>query len=197
MPERSHHFGLQAYGIPKSILAGAVTFGTLRYFQVGNPWLQGSASAFSAVLTSRKHVFDEQRTQNKFATTPLVAGRSVFSEELCPIVCPFYRDLMPSKSIAKGPDYDDRELYRTFAENCMRRKAFETKVRRDRGLADDIPISVPHPGVPADFPLHVIDCDSIDAKEENSVDASQLVLDQEQFVRDAKCHLSQNMHKKK
>ena len=68
-------------------------------------------------------------------------------------------------------------MFLGYNNNCERRESFKNQIRNDQGLEKDAPISIPHPGVPANYPLgsvHYSDIISNGA-------ASVFVMDPEKF----------------
>jgi hypothetical protein len=103
------------------------------------------------MLTCREHVFNEARTWKRWEGVPLVEGRSVLSDELCnDVVGAYYRFNIGEDEPVDNPVLRNIEL---VVQNCQRRQAFERRIRNDRGLDPHVPVSIPPPGVPADYSM--------------------------------------------
>jgi hypothetical protein len=112
----------------------------------------------------------QEGSYEKIAKLPLVEGRSAFADGMCDewmnitynrIPLAFWRNLdgtcndtaaelglADSSMRPKVKDPKSFEAIRQFADNCAKRQAFEKKLRRQRGLDDNTPVSIPRPGVP-------------------------------------------------
>mmetsp|Transcript_19133 Transcript_19133/g.41696 ORF Transcript_19133/g.41696 Transcript_19133/m.41696 type:complete len:294 (-) Transcript_19133:2180-3061(-) len=104
-------------------------------------------------------------TYETIARIPLVPGRSALSEGMCiewteltyqRVPPAFWKNLEENRKEAlefdqtapKLKDPRTWEAIRTFAENCLKRDAYEKQIREDRGVDENIPIVIPRPGVP-------------------------------------------------
>lgn len=86
-----------------------------------------------------------------FGSVPLVPSRSAISDELCQDMAQAYHKHLDSSNIEM--DSAVTTMVRTFVRNCELREAYEQKLRREQGLSDDAPVSIPDPGVPMDYTL--------------------------------------------
>ena len=112
----------------------------------------------------------QEGSYEKIAKIPLVEGRSAFADGMCgewmdiaynQIPPAFWKNLdthrtdaaaelgLADSIIPKLKDPKSFEAIRQFADNCAKRQAFEQQLRRERGLQDNTPVSIPSPGVPA------------------------------------------------
>lgn len=84
-----------------------------------------------------------------FEEAPLVAGRSVVAEQMCPELLKIV-SLMQQESqethdaAAKDPNL---ATLLTFVSNCRKRADYEDRVRRERGLPDGATVMVPYSGI--------------------------------------------------
>jgi hypothetical protein len=89
-----------------------------------------------------------------FEEAPLVPGRSVVAEQMCPAMLRLYQDNVTVQQVLRRNDQSaaalkDRNLtsFAVFLHNCQKRVAYETKMRKERGLADDEPVVIPFRGL--------------------------------------------------
>jgi len=82
-----------------------------------------------------------------FEQSPLISGRSVVAEEVC---TPFLEIAETYKAHLVEPANDDDiqkdpnlRSFMKFAENCRRRRDMEARIRKEQGLNEDNPVSVP------------------------------------------------------
>jgi hypothetical protein len=73
------------------------------------------------------------------------------SDELCQDMAQAYHEHLDSSNIEM--DSAVMTMVRTFVRNCELREAYEQKLRKEKGLSDDAPVSIPDPGVPMDYTL--------------------------------------------
>ena len=99
---------------------------------------------------------DFKKVQEGFSKVPLVEGRSVVSEALCPDFIKAYHSIQ-----SKGFDwyksyyeYSQIGHISTFVLNCKKRKAYEEELRLEQGLDQNQPVCIPSPGVPFDQPYN-------------------------------------------
>mmetsp|Transcript_17391 Transcript_17391/g.49787 ORF Transcript_17391/g.49787 Transcript_17391/m.49787 type:complete len:278 (-) Transcript_17391:1634-2467(-) len=114
----------------------------------------------------------QEGSYEMIAKIPLVEGRSEFSDGMCDewmhiankrIPPSFWRNLDSTRSDAASeleltdpikPKLKDPKSFRAirqFADNCARRKEFEKQLRKEGGLDDTTPVSIPSPGVPTEL----------------------------------------------
>jgi hypothetical protein len=151
--EYKHLLGIHVFGLKRSAFAGAAAFGVL-YHGLGLGRLPAAALAgWVAALTCGEHVFNETRTWKRVSTVPLVEGRSVVSDELCSDVVDAYYRRFNIGDDDEPVEHPVLKSIESMAQNCQRRQALERRIRRDRGLDPHVPVSIPPPGVPADYPV--------------------------------------------
>lgn len=167
--EIRHISGIQNYGLPQSAMLGGIVHGLLSGNGIG-PRISVPFSSLVA-LYSGLEFFSRANT---FETTPLVPGRSVYAEEICPVVSKLYHEKVPP---GYEPEGKNLQMFKGFNDNCERRISFENQIRNDQGLAKDAPISIPHPGVPANYPQGIV----YDAVLVSDWAASLFVMDPEKF----------------
>lgn len=115
---------------------------------------------------------------------PLVPYQSVISDELCPEIQDMARQLQESPDLEM--DHSIMSFVHSFSRNCRLRQAYERKLRKEQGLADNAPVFVPPPGVPMDYTLeenafaHAGDKDETIADMNDDEWVKSLVNDQEQ-----------------
>mmetsp|Transcript_13002 Transcript_13002/g.27672 ORF Transcript_13002/g.27672 Transcript_13002/m.27672 type:complete len:259 (+) Transcript_13002:121-897(+) len=92
---------------------------------------------------------------------PLCAGRSVTSDTICSdwvavvhneIQPEFWQNLDAKDGEKKLNDQRKWKAIRDFADNCVKRKAYENSYRKERGLSSNVPIELPD-DVPQDILL--------------------------------------------
>ena len=112
----------------------------------------------------------QEGSYEKIAKIPLVEGRSAFADGMCgewmdiaynQVPPAFWKNLNTHRSdaaaelgladslIPKLKDPKSFEAIQQFANNCAKRRAFEQQIRKERGLEDNTPVSIPSPGIPA------------------------------------------------
>lgn len=111
----------------------------------------------------------QEGSYEKISKIPLVEGRSAFADGMCgewmdiaynQVPPAFWKNVDSDRTDAaaelgltdsitpKLKDPKSFEAIRQFADNCAKRRAFEKQLRRDRGLEDNMQVSIPSPGVP-------------------------------------------------
>ena len=108
-----------------------------------------SASVGSSV--SLWLLLHQQKDVTCWEEAPLVAGKSVIAEEMCPLVLEWLKQKKKHSPSSSFYEADHPSLQR-FAENCRRRSDFLSQRRKQQTwygglLQADV---VPHPGVPKD-----------------------------------------------
>jgi hypothetical protein len=132
--------------------------------------------------------FDYMLLASSLACIPLVPHQSMIAKELCPGIQDVARQLKESPDIEM--DYTTVALLQSFSRNCRLRQAYERKLRKEQGLADNAPVSVPPPGVPIDYTLEESAFAHTDDEHETFVGmkseewAKSLVNDQEQMEKE-------------
>ena len=83
-----------------------------------------------------------------FEEAPLVPGRSVVGEQMCPLFLKAVSLEQETSNEAQEMKENDPNMATilTFVGNCRRRAELEKKIRQDRGLKDDVPVTVPFSG---------------------------------------------------
>mmetsp|Transcript_14294 Transcript_14294/g.18035 ORF Transcript_14294/g.18035 Transcript_14294/m.18035 type:complete len:264 (+) Transcript_14294:49-840(+) len=89
----------------------------------------------------------------EIAKIPLSDGRSVISDKMCQQwVDTAYRQIPREFWFnLKEEKLNDNRTWRAigqFAQNCVMRDLYETKIRTEKGLPPDEPVLIPSPGVP-------------------------------------------------
>lgn len=96
---------------------------------------------------------------DEIAKIPLCAGKSIVSEKICSEWVDLVHNEM-SKDFWKNLDEEedcrlkDKGRWKAvlgFADNCIKRKAFEDSYRKQLGMKSDDPVDVPKGGVPTDI----------------------------------------------
>lgn len=132
--------------------------------------------------------FDYMLLASSLACIPLVPHQSMIAKELCPVIQDVARQLKESPDIEM--DYTTVSLLQSFSRNCRLRQAYERKLRKEQGLAYNVPVSVPLPGVPIDYTLEESALVHTDDEHETFVDmnseewAKSLVNDHEQTEKE-------------
>jgi hypothetical protein len=93
-----------------------------------------------------------QKEEETFPTIPLVEGRSHVADEMCDDFVNFFEKLHAKETCERRSNDNLKQIY-TFVRNCQRRRAYETKLRKERGLKDDQAVAIPVPGVPTDYSI--------------------------------------------
>mmetsp|Transcript_4894 Transcript_4894/g.7421 ORF Transcript_4894/g.7421 Transcript_4894/m.7421 type:complete len:222 (+) Transcript_4894:116-781(+) len=90
-------------------------------------------------LTTTGVLYEPDKLMKDFVRVPLLPGRSVASEILCPDIGKAFRKLEDKESVDA--------MYKEFVTNCASRAKQEAAIREKNGLLDDQPVSIPEPGV--------------------------------------------------
>ena len=134
--------------------------------KAGTRWMQQGFSflfeaSFGAWAGYRGYTIISSQNTNSYeeiAKIPLCAGRSIVSEKICSDwVDLVHNDI--SKDFWKNLDVEDCRLkdksrwvsVLAFANNCIKRKAFEDSFRKQHGMKPGDPVDVPGDGVPVDI----------------------------------------------
>jgi hypothetical protein len=84
--------------------------------------------------------FDYMLLASSSACMPLVPHQSMIAKELCPGIKNVARQLQESPDIEM--DYNTVTLLQSFSRNCRLRQAYERKLRKEQGLADNAPVAI-------------------------------------------------------
>ena len=88
---------------------------------------------------------------------PLSQGRSIVSDEICSEVNDLVINEIPKefwRNLDQEGNLQNEIAWRNiirFSENCIKRKAFEKKIRTETGVADEEPVVIPPPGIPKNY----------------------------------------------
>ncbi|KAK1736759.1 hypothetical protein QTG54_012781 [Skeletonema marinoi] len=134
--------------------------------KAGTRWIQQGVSflfeaSFGAWAGYRGYNMISSQNSNSYdeiAKIPLCAGKSIVSEKICSEWVDLVHNEM-SKDFWKNLDEEDCRLKDKgrwkavlgFADNCIKRKAFEDSYRKQHGMKSDDPVDVPKGGVPTDI----------------------------------------------
>ena len=102
----------------------------------------------------------ENHLRSDFETAPLLAGRSVLSDKMCPDMLKLYqsdpnvRMVLDDNSQTDGDDESETDepilaTFSTFIQNCQKRADHEARLRKERrGFhSGKVPVLIPHTGV--------------------------------------------------
>jgi len=83
---------------------------------------------------------------------PLKAGHSKLCDTLCPVFLEEYRRQWKEskgnrRAMLRNPTYHELQVTLQFVQNCRHRQLMEQRLRRDLGLPDSSPVTIPEPGV--------------------------------------------------
>ena len=80
-----------------------------------------------------------------FEQAPLVSGRSVVADEICPPFLHIAESYKKKNPDVKPNDNDDVNLrsFAKFTENCSRRRDLESRIRTERKLPLETPVPIP------------------------------------------------------
>jgi hypothetical protein len=135
--------------------------------KAGTRWIQQGVSflfeaSFGAWAGYRGYNMISSQNSNSYdeiAKIPLCAGKSIVSEKICSEWVDLVHNEM-SKDFWKNLDEEedcrlkDKGRWKAvlgFADNCIKRKAFEDSYRKQLGMKSDDPVDVPKGGVPTDI----------------------------------------------
>jgi hypothetical protein len=116
-------------------------------------WSVDLATSFLVATGASIMFTDHEAVARKITALPLLSGRGWVSEELCSPVLDFLQELRKDESTCKvleGATTTHLKNMMTFCQNCQRRATYENRLRQERGLSSDAPVSIPPPGVPVD-----------------------------------------------
>lgn len=112
------------------------------------------------------YFIDTSKLLRQAAELPLVEGRSLLSEELCPDFAKEFQTYPRETWEENDPSYGRESIelapggkpklasfIQSFVANCKRRAIYEEEMRSERGISENDPVNVPHPGVPRDFEI--------------------------------------------
>jgi len=106
-----------------------------------------NVSAFVGIQVCIYNV-DHLLVATSVASIPLVPGRSVIADEFC-------ASIVHELHSCNKEEVDTTTMFmiQSFVRNCELRGAYERKLRKEHGLPDQAPVSIPLPGVPMDYTL--------------------------------------------
>jgi hypothetical protein len=116
-------------------------------------WSMDLISSFMVAVGASIMTTDHEVIAGKITTLPLVSGRGRVAEELCPPVLNFLQEIRRDEStreVLENASSTNLKQILAFCQNCQRRGAYENRLRQEKGLASDAPVSIPPPGVPVD-----------------------------------------------
>ena len=113
--------------------------------------IQAAASLVIAGYTSYYYT-DEDEMLRQLSNAPLLEGRSVIADELCDSLVTEYHRIHPPEYWKHTKD-PYLQYLGVFCENCQKRRAYEKQIRAETNMSQDVPISIPYPGVPVDYPV--------------------------------------------
>eukprot|EP00980_Cylindrotheca_fusiformis_P013048 scaffold3267_cov140-Cylindrotheca_fusiformis.AAC.10 len=132
-----------------------------------NPFFRGIWFAFDTVLSLMMaanislYYTDMQKIKQELTDLPLVPGKSLVSDALCPDLTAEWQKVVEEQNpayrrlLAQNQD-TPLGLYmngiKHFCENCQRRAYREQELRQEQGLSSKDPVEIPHPGIPRDAP---------------------------------------------
>mmetsp|Transcript_31605 Transcript_31605/g.52746 ORF Transcript_31605/g.52746 Transcript_31605/m.52746 type:complete len:258 (-) Transcript_31605:258-1031(-) len=83
-----------------------------------------------------------------YEESPLVPGRSVVADEMCPGMLQLYQNHSSVRHILVQGQHDPNlATVATFVKNCQKRANYESKIRQEQGKSEDEPIIVPYTGL--------------------------------------------------
>ena len=109
--------------------------------------------SISIAATTSLLCTDTRQALQNLAQIPLMEGQSRIADEFCPDVIAEWERLereaqIQDTTLPSTPQSPYLKALLEFKDNCRRRQALERRLRRQQGLSDDLPISIPPPGVP-------------------------------------------------
>jgi hypothetical protein len=116
-------------------------------------WSMDLISSFLVAAGASIMFTDHEAIAQKITTLPLVSGRGRVAEELCPPVLDFLKEIRKDEStrqVLESATTTNLKNILTFCQNCQRRGAYENRLRQEKGLSSDSPVSIPPPGVSVD-----------------------------------------------
>ena len=124
-------------------------------FEAALSGLVGWRVGYTKISSQNENSYDE------IAKIPLCAGRSIVSDKVCPdminlvhreIPRAFWENLNGNDE-SRSQDPQQWQAIRAFADNCIKRNAFEESYRKQRGLSSQTAVVVPEGGVPSNILL--------------------------------------------
>jgi hypothetical protein len=110
-------------------------------------------TSFLVAMGASTMMTDREAIAAKITSLPLMSGRGRVAEELCPPVLNFLQEIRKDEStreVLENADTTNLKEVLAFCQNCQRRNALESRLRQEKGLSSDAPVSIPPPGVPVD-----------------------------------------------
>ncbi len=132
--------------------------GTRWIQQVGSFLFETSFAAWAGYRGYNMVSSQNTSSYDEIARIPLVAGRSLVSENICnewvqlvhkEIPSDFWRNL--DQEDCKLKDIGRWKSVLSLADNCLKRKAFEDSYRKQHGLKPGDPVDIPEGGIPTDI----------------------------------------------
>jgi len=117
------------------------------------------------------YMINAKELLGQFEKMPLIEGRSVLSEELCPDFTAVYKDIRDKHKYDWNNPKRSNDAINTiqnFVKNCEKRKACEKSLRMQQGLTSNIPVAIPSPGVPASTPITEDEEEELEANDDLS-----------------------------
>lgn len=120
-------------------------------------WFLDTSVAFGMAVTTSFVFTDRRKILSTLSTLPLMEGRSKTAEEFCPSVMQELARMRAEAGMDQGllehPETPYLAAMLEFEGNCRRRRAYERRLRADKGVSEHYPVSIPPPGVPADYDM--------------------------------------------
>lgn len=113
--------------------------------------IQVATSLVIAAYTTSYYT-DENEMLRQVASAPLLEGRSVIADEFCDSLVTEYHRVHPPEYWKQVQD-PYLQYLGVFCDNCQKRRAYEKQLREETNVSRDVPVSIPYPGVPVDFPV--------------------------------------------
>lgn len=121
-------------------------------------WTLDALVAFMVASFASLLFTDVDKAMQSLAELPLIEGRSRVADEFCPDMvlelARLQKEAHASHAILvldalKTPETLALQAIVQFTMNCQKRAAYERQLRREKGVSDTFPVSIPSPGVPA------------------------------------------------
>jgi hypothetical protein len=126
-------------------------------FEAALSGLVGWRVGYTKISSQNENSYDE------IAKIPLCAGRSIVSDKTCPDMINLVHREIPrafwenlnGKEESRLQDPQQWQAICAFAENCIKRNAFEESYRKQRGLSSQTAVVIPEGGVPSNILLTI------------------------------------------
>lgn len=86
----------------------------------------------------------EGTMRQDFEQAPLVSGRSVVADEMCTPFLNILDSYKASSCVSESDNNLNLRSFLTFTENCRARRDVEARIRTERSLPPDSPVSIPY-----------------------------------------------------